>query len=818
MEASKYQQDIYNWVTNGRGNCIIQATSGSGKTLVLVEASKLLKTDSILFCAFNKHIVEELSARLPKSVTVKTIHSIGFSTLCRSGKKFKTTDYKYQKICQKFAQDIFNEYPELNLNLYNLKVQLQDLVKFSRLTLIESKDKHSMLKIISHHNIELEYPEIVLPKVSAILNEGEMIARYTGEIDFTDMLWLPHQWHLQPLQYDWVLCDEAQDLSNAQQALVMAASNKGGRMLFCGDINQCQPAGTMVALPNGKQKPIEELKVGDEVVSYDRRGAGFVGLRNQGCKKVLAVASRPYQGQMITIKAADRATECTANHRWITRWTDRSTNKFVTYLMRQGNRFRVGWCQLFTTTGCFHLSVRAQGEKADAAWILGVHTDRTKASIQESLTATMFGLPTIPFEPVDGATHLTKIAIDEFFTTLNELDPMQEQKAKDCLAWFGRDIVHPLYSKVERQRQGRTTIFETTASNLISGFMSIPYFEGDRVVRWSPVEIKSAIKECDVYSLKIETHETYVANGLATHNSIYGFAGADSNSMENLTTLSNSKTLPLSICYRCPTSHIKLAQEIVPEIECAPGAKEGVVSFIGRDDLPDIVKEGDLIICRLTAPLVKLCIQLIGKRIPAKVKGRDIATQLTKIVRDIEKLPDFRFDKFLFFLRIHCANQLARLNRVEDNEALIDSFLDKLEGIKACYAEFDCSNITDFCNEIESLFSDTRSSVLLSVVHRVKGLENKRVIILKPEKLPLHWKNQKDWQLKQEYCLKFVALTRATEELIFVQSPKRRSSQSSVFSNLEDVGQRIVVKFDDDDDDDNDGEWHSGHPSNYGFK
>jgi superfamily I DNA/RNA helicase len=33
------------------------------------------------------------------------------------------------------------------------------------------------------------------------------------------MIWLPGHWDLQPPQYDWVLVDELQDLSEAQRNL-----------------------------------------------------------------------------------------------------------------------------------------------------------------------------------------------------------------------------------------------------------------------------------------------------------------------------------------------------------------------------------------------------------------------------------------------------------------------------------------------------------------------------------------------------------------------------------------------------------------------
>lgn len=41
----------------------------------------------------------------------------------------------------------------------------------------------------------------------------------------------------------------------------------------------------------------------------------------------------------------------------------------------------------------------------------------------------------------------------------------------------------------------------------------------------------------------------------------------------------DAKELPLSVCYRCPSSHLALAREFVPHIE-ATGAAEGTIEWI----------------------------------------------------------------------------------------------------------------------------------------------------------------------------------------------------------------------------------------------
>ena len=105
---------------------------------------------------------------------------------------------------------------------------------------------------------------------------------------------------------------------------------------------------------------------------------------------------------------------------------------------------------------------------------------------------------------------------------------------------------------------------------------------------------------------------------------IYGFAGANDESFECIVSETGAHQLPLSVCYRCPKSHIALAKEIVPEIEASEFAAEGVTGDVKRSQVVSACKVGDLILCRVTAPLVELCFELIAGGKNAKVKGRDI--------------------------------------------------------------------------------------------------------------------------------------------------------------------------------------------------
>ncbi|MHC5674228.1 UvrD-helicase domain-containing protein [Nostoc sp.] len=107
---------------------------------------------------------------------------------------------------------------------------------------------------------------------------------------------------------------------------------------------------------------------------------------------------------------------------------------------------------------------------------------------------------------------------------------------------------------------------------------------------------------------------------------IMGFAGADNKSYENIVSRTNAVELPLSICYRCPRSHIALVKQIYPQIliEPSPKALEGTITQIDSSDVEKLIKLGDMVIGRKTAPLVSLCIRLISRGIKARVSSSNL--------------------------------------------------------------------------------------------------------------------------------------------------------------------------------------------------
>lgn len=252
---------------------------------------------------------------------------------------------------------------------------------------------------------------------------------------------------------------------------------------------------------------------------------------------------------------------------------------------------------------------------------------------------------------------------------------------------------------------------------------------------------------------------------------IMGFAGADNQSYNNIVRLTRATELPLSICYRCPRSHIALVKSIFPyiPIEAAPDATLGIIHQIESKDIEKLVKHGDIIICRKTAPLVSLCIRLISQGVKATVKGRDVGEFLKKELDQIAKLPGYSFKFFNDAVEQYRQIKLQQYLNLDNEDELKERLADRLEAIATIYqSQPQATSIESLKYYIDELFSDDNSPVTLSTIHKFKGGEGERIFVHKAGDMPMTWRNQRDWQLEQEQNLLYVALTRSKSELFIV--------------------------------------------------
>ena len=252
------------------------------------------------------------------------------------------------------------------------------------------------------------------------------------------------------------------------------------------------------------------------------------------------------------------------------------------------------------------------------------------------------------------------------------------------------------------------------------------------------------------------------------HQAIYGFAGADTHSFAHIREHLHATEFSLSVSFRCPPLHTQLVRDLVPAITSCPGAEPGIVAEIRPDALPHRVRAGDLVLCRKTAPLVATCIALISKQISARVKGRDISQDLSGLILAVSHQPGYCWEHFLDDLHEYEQRQSQKLSRSDATLSQLPRLHDQVAAITACYVAFDAQHAGDLIQRMEEIFREGTPDVVLSTVHRAKGLEADRVFILEPDSMPLRWPGQQTWELEQEENIRYVALTRARKEMYFV--------------------------------------------------
>lgn len=245
---------------------------------------------------------------------------------------------------------------------------------------------------------------------------------------------------------------------------------------------------------------------------------------------------------------------------------------------------------------------------------------------------------------------------------------------------------------------------------------------------------------------------------------IYGFAGADAESYEKLSKINGQALqLPLSVSYRCGKNIVREAQKIVPEIQYSETAINGIVRYGSLIDL----EYGDWILCRNLKPLVQTYLWLMKNKIKSKIRGKEIGEGILSLIsktgartlRGLSVLLDVEKNKLLKKLQKRGVKHPSLHPKME-------VLSQKIEVIQCLMIEVD--TVKDLKKLIENIFSDEVKGILLSTIHKAKGLENDRIFFLSPELIPSKFATQ-PWQLEQEQNLKYVAITRAKAELIYVQ-------------------------------------------------
>jgi superfamily I DNA/RNA helicase len=336
-----------------------------------------------------------------------------------------------------------------------------------------------------------------------------------------------------------VLVDEYQDTNHAQYRLLQLIASEHRRLAVVGDDDQCLVEGTLVTMADGSTKPIEQVRVGDQVLSS--YGSGDM----RGARVTDVFASRRSDGIRIRTRSG-REIVSTPEHTHFAGFRLGLTPQLhMTYLMRRADRgCRVGVTRTYTdgqVKPVIGLQLRCLRLVHDAG--LDVehpqHAPATQEGRRRNLTITLCG---------DKRIRMTMHRV-----TMGGRDPEVRQRLEDAgisvrdarggswrVETSFKDFEEAAHFADRIRRATEVTVrytarFGAPANGTKS---SLPFMPAASVrpgmamfTEDGGYDIVESVERVEldrpVYDLNVEHTHNFVAAGLITHNSIYSFRQAD---------------------------------------------------------------------------------------------------------------------------------------------------------------------------------------------------------------------------------------------------------------------------------------------------
>lgn len=273
-----------------------------------------------------------------------------------------------------------------------------------------------------------------------------------------------------------------------------------------------------------------------------------------------------------------------------------------------------------------------------------------------------------------------------------------------------------------------------------------------------------------------------------TRQAIYGFRGADSNSMGSLRKLrphGSWSDRGLTMTFRCPKVVVARQLSHAPGFSAWHTNAEG--SFAAWRAPFDSVKpfawtwqqlfaalpndKASLaIVCRNNAPLLSLAFKLLRQGVGVVMLGRDIGKGLVALSRKIAKDDATSVAQVIDLVGEWRDGEKAKA-AAEGHDDRVAGIVDRAECLLAVA---DSSGVVDAGGlraALEKLFSRDYGRVTLGSIHKVKGLEYDVVLHLDPWRIPSKQAKKAaaagdERQLVQEWNLRYVLETRTKHTLL----------------------------------------------------
>ncbi|MBP5723916.1 MAG: ATP-dependent helicase [Bacteroidales bacterium] len=268
------------------------------------------------------------------------------------------------------------------------------------------------------------------------------------------------------------------------------------------------------------------------------------------------------------------------------------------------------------------------------------------------------------------------------------------------------------------------------------------------------------------------------------------WCGATEKAIERYESRPNTKKMKLPVSYRCPKKVVEVAKEFSEDIVAADWAIDGEINV---DVSANLAKPGDMVLCRIISKLIEQYMTYLRNNKKAYLKGSDAvrSTYLDLIGGINAKRIDARCLTTnglipqlykLYFDRLESIKE--RMN-IDEEEAMYHyealNLFDNIEAIKVLSEGLD--TVDELIDKINTIFNgDENDAIILSTVHKAKGMEADNIFILCPSLMPSRLAT-KEWEIQAERNLMYVAVTRAKKTLNMIKEEQKgfyRNFSSSI--------------------------------------
>jgi ATP-dependent DNA helicase UvrD/PcrA len=516
-------------VTYGEGPQLILAGAGSGKTRVLTHriayliATDAAKPNEILAITFTNKAAGEMRDRAELLVggRVRAMWVMTFHAACARMLRAEATRLGYTR---QFT--IYDTADSRRLIKRCLDDQGIDPKRFTPAS-VHSQISDAKNKLRDSDAYAQMVGSFFEQTVADVYRAYERELHRMNAMDFDDLLvravnvleLFPEVRERYATGFRHVLVDEYQDTNHAQYRWLQLLAGEHRNLMVVGDDAQCLVEGTLVTMADGSRRPIEEVAPGDQVLSAYGSGE-FRAARVERVHR-----SGRADGVAITTRSGRRIVSTPEHTHFAGRFS-----KSARMTRHPGGPARGSW----------EIVPGRQGGSPKAP-------ERTL--IEVSMCGGQQGGP--PTHSIR-VSRLGGAGFEGSMATMAAVADVVRQVTADA----GDVAVRP----TARLGRGGTSLPFTPASSVRPGMVMFDEEGGYDVVE----SVERVVLERPVYDLDIAGTHNFIAEGLVTHNSIYGFRGADiSNILEFEDSFPDAHVVKLEQNYRSTQTILDAANAVI---------------------------------------------------------------------------------------------------------------------------------------------------------------------------------------------------------------------------------------------------------------